>query len=96
MDRGENGVEHALHYLDDYLFFGVTATDQCEQALHRALPTGKRLRVPVSQKKVECPTARLPFLRILLDTDRMEVQLPDNKLQVVPVEVINLRVGKKK
>ena len=30
---GINGVEHVLHYLDDYLFFGVPATQQCEQAL---------------------------------------------------------------
>ena len=53
---GMNGVEHALHYLDVYLFFGVPSTRQCEQAFRTAFATCERLGVLVyHRKKVEGP-----------------------------------------
>ena len=77
---GRNGIERALHYLDDYLFFGKPESQQCAKALNLALSICERLGVPVSSKKVEGPATVLPFLGILLDSNAMEIRLPDDKL----------------
>ena len=54
-----NRVESALHYLDDFLFFGPPGTADCEGALRLALSLCQRLGVPVSEKKLEGPATSL-------------------------------------
>ena len=75
-----NGVASALHYLDDYLFFGPPGTPDCKGALQLALSLCQRLGVPVSEKKFEGPTTTLVFLGIELDTVALELRLPGDKL----------------
>ena len=77
---GHNGIRRAIHYLDDYLFFGSPGSRECADALRLALSLCKRLGVPVSKEKIEGPATVLPFLGILLDTTAMELRLPDDKL----------------
>ena len=75
-----NGVESALHYLDDYLIFGPPGTEDCERALTTTLSLCQRLGVPVSQKKLDGPTTCLVFLGVELDTVALELRLPGDKL----------------
>ena len=74
------GVESALHYLDDFLFFGPPGTADCEGALRLALSICQRLGVPVSKKKLEDPATILVFQGVELDTVSLELRLPGEKL----------------
>ena len=65
---GHNGIRQAIHYLDDYLFFGSPGSQECADALRLALSLCKRVGAPVSKEKIEGPATVLPFLGILLDT----------------------------
>ena len=77
---GANGIRSAMHYLDDYLFFGDRGSKECEEALRLALRLCELLGIPVASHKLEGPAAGLTFLGILLDTVRFEIRLPEDKL----------------
>ncbi len=68
---GHNG---AIHYLDDYLFFGRAG------ALQVALRVCEEVGMPVAVHKTEGPSTALVFLGILIDTVKMEIRLPADKL----------------
>ena len=76
-----HSIQAALHYLDDYIFFGPSGTPECAEALKMALQLCERLGVPVSKLKIEGPATVLSFLGILLDTVALELRLPDDKLR---------------
>ena len=76
-----NGVQSALHYLDDYIFFGHPGSSECEEFLRTALSLCQLLGVPVSVKKLEGPATIIVFLGIELDTVALEMRLPGDKLQ---------------
>ena len=69
-----------IHYLDDFLLVGPADSDHCGSSLMLALELCDQLGVKVSRKKLEGPTTTLSFLGILLDTVKMEVRLPEDKL----------------
>ena len=74
------GIRGAIHYLDDYLLFGDPDTRECEEALRIMLSLCEQLGVPVSMTKIEGPATVLTFLGIVLDTVRLELRLPTEKL----------------
>jgi hypothetical protein len=76
----QRGIRESIHYLDDYLFFGDPCSQECAHALSLALQLCKCLGVPVSAHKLEGPANTLTFLGILLDTLKLEIRLPDDKL----------------
>ena len=77
---GAKGIRSAMHYLNDYLFFGDRGSKECEEALRLALRLCELLGIPVASHKLEGPAAVLTFLGILLDTVRFEIRLPEDKL----------------
>ena len=74
----KHGIEHTLHYLDDFFFMELEKTynGEEEDALHLALRICKDLGVPVAPEKVKDPLPVLEFLRIILDAEKMELRLP--------------------
>ena len=75
-----HGVTPLLHYLDDFLTLGPPQSDACHHNLNTLIHLCHRLGVPLALEKVEGPTTCLPFLGIILDSEHMEVRLPDDKL----------------
>ena len=73
----QHGIEHHLHYLDDYLLLGAPDSKQAAEAL--AL-TFHMLGIPVAYHKTEGPATVLGFLGILMDTHLFELRLPADKL----------------
>ena len=73
-------VENFLHYLDDFLFVGLPASEQCLITLHTAIETWTKLGFPVAPLKVSGPVTALTFLGIELDTVAWELRLPEEKL----------------
>ena len=65
-----------MHYLDDFL--GICLPSSSLVAKHKAiiLDLFQFLNVPVSTEKVEGPSTVLTFFGLELDTDRLEVCLP--------------------
>ena len=73
----KHGILHTLHYLDDFLFL---ERDHCGRILQLALQICEELGVPVAPEKVKGPLPVLEFLGIILDSDKMELRLPVDKL----------------
>ncbi len=74
------GIHHQLHYLDDFLFFGHPGTDEAGAILSTVVKTFHELGVPVATHKTEGPAVCVSFLGILIDSQRMELRLPREKL----------------
>ena len=74
-----SGVQSLVCFLDDYLVIGDTY-EQClrdTNALYRIL---RKLGFGINYKKMEGPCRRLIFLGIILDTEKMTVEMPTGKL----------------
>ena len=74
------GVSYLIHYLDDYLTMGPPASAICQRNLDIFISLCADLGVPLASEKLEGPSTSLSFLGIILDTDRMEIRLPSDKL----------------
>ena len=75
----QNGSNHALHYLDDFLILGQANSRACQDSLTVALSLCNQVGLPVAPDKTEGPTTKLIFLGIELDTQRMQLRLPLDK-----------------
>ena len=75
------GVSFIMHYLDDYLTIGPPNSPICHQNLQLLIEVCGMLGIPLATHKVEGPSTELEFLGIMIDTVRMEVRLPDIKLE---------------
>ena len=77
----DNGGCSSIHYLDDFVFVRPLDTGECGASLQLAEHICKRLGVPLAVEKCEGPAQVLVFLGIILDSVRMELRLPEEKLQ---------------
>ena len=83
----QHGVRTMMHYLDDYLVLGGPDSDECEQVLEVALQGCQQLGELIAAHKTEGPGEVLIFLGIELDTCRMEVRQPGEKLWRLQQEI---------
>ncbi len=74
---GHRGVQRALHYLDDYLFFRRAGSQECTDALQVAVRVCSAVGMPVAMHKCE---GSATSLGILIDMEKMEIRLPADKL----------------
>lgn len=88
------GIEHIMHYLDDFLILAPPGGDQCGRHLAKLLALFDRLRVPVASEKVEGPLTCLKFLGIEIDTQWMCLRLPQDKLADLK-QLVASWIGKK-
>jgi len=72
------GVESIFHYLDDFLL--VSAKERSMREYESVLRVFKELGVELAQDKLAAPSTRLEFLGLILDSDSMMVELPEDKL----------------
>ena len=93
------GVTHQLHYLDDFLLLGPPGSAQCSWALAQTLQGFQEQGVPMAHHKTEGLNCRLTFLGIHIDTVKMELSLPQDKLSCITAMVLqwrNKRVASKR
>ena len=76
----KRGVSYVIHYLDDFLTMGPPPSPICQLNLNTFIGLCSKLGVPLAPDKVEGPSTTLTFLDIILDTQRMEIRLPQEKL----------------
>lgn len=81
------GVSFSIHYLDDFLTVGPSASPTCQKNLEIFKNVCKELGVPLALEKVDGPTTCLTFLGITLDTHKMEIRLPEDKLARTKIQI---------
>ena len=88
-------MSYLIHYLDDFLTMGAANSDECENNLKISVSLCQELGLPLKWQKLEGPAVELVFLSILLDTRRMELRLPPEKLSELKVLIVKW-LGRKK
>ena len=76
----QQGIDHILHYLDDFIVVGPPEASVCQQYVDIMERECTRLGVPLAAHKKEGPTTCLTFLGIEIDTIVGELRLPDEKI----------------
>ena len=79
------GVNRALHYLDDFIFFGRPSLRECQSAFDIGLQTCAELGWEAH--KVEGPSTCLVFLGIEIDSVESQLRLPQDKLGALRMEL---------
>lgn len=74
----QKGVGGLDHYLDD---FSIVGGPECGRDLRVALETCVGVGFPVAEEKTEGPATRITLLGIVMDSDRLELRLPQEKLE---------------
>ena len=84
-------VRTLFHYLDDFLIVAHPASNQCREDMRLLLDVFAHLYVPIAEDKLEGPTTSLLFLGIELDSDRMVLRLPQEKLSELRILLVRWR-----
>ena len=74
------GVKYLIHYLDDFLTAGSPNSKECYENLRQLTQVCQKLGLPLAMEKVEGPVSILVFLGILLNSTKMTMKLPPDKL----------------
>jgi hypothetical protein len=77
----ESGLHDIDHYLDDFLFAGADTTSNCSKLMNTFTEVYSQLGVPIADDKTEGPSTMITFLGLLIDTEKMLIQIPDEKVQ---------------
>jgi len=72
----KEGIQPAIHYLDDFLFFGPPGKPACHKALQKALQICEELVVLVAPEKMEGSVTSITFLGIEIDSQAYQLHLP--------------------
>ena len=75
------GVTYLEHFLDDYITVGAPGSMECDSNLATLISLCTILNLPLAAEKKEGPTTCLAFLGIEVDTERLELRLPAEKLK---------------
>ncbi len=74
------GVSYLAHFLDDFITLGAPETTECSTNLSLLVAICNILNLPLAVEKSEGPCTSITFLGIELDTIKLELHLPENKL----------------
>ena len=76
-----NGVQWCIHYIDNFLTAGRPGSPECSTHLEIIKRICAVLGFPLKWEKMAGPCTLIEFLGILLDTIKMELRLPEEKVQ---------------
>ena len=74
-------VKFTSHILDDFIFFGYPGSNICRLGLHSFLSLAEWINLPVKQSKTVHPTTTAILHGIEVDTVKMELRLPEDKVE---------------
>ena len=77
------GIQHQLHYLDDFRFLSRPGSDEAAHYLSQVLELMNELGVPIAMHKIKGPSTTLTFLGILIDSQLLQLRSPADKLQQI-------------
>jgi hypothetical protein len=76
----ERGVSQIYHYLDDFIILGPPGSEKCRGDLTTLLSWTDWLGFPVAEEKMKGPATRITFLGIEIDSEALQLRLPEGKL----------------
>ena len=79
----QQGVGILLHYLDNFITIGPPDSEECAGNMEKFKKSCSELGVPVTEEKTVGPVTCLTFLGIEVDSEQLELRLPEEKLQRV-------------
>jgi len=79
----QSGITYLYHYVYDYILVAPPQSSLCQSWLDLLLSECAQLGVPIASHKTDGTTTVVTFLGILIDTDRGELRLPQDKLLTV-------------
>ena len=82
-----NDVTWADHYLDDFIMAGAPGFAVCQHNLQIMLRTCEELGLSINPDKLVHPTS-LEFLGIVLDMEKMEMRISEQRLQEVLAKLV--------
>jgi len=77
----KSGKKSIDHYLDDFFFMGAKNTENCSFLMSTFQNVCDELGVPIAANKTMGPTILLSFLGFTIDTVRMMVLIPHDKIR---------------
>lgn len=77
----QRGVNHLFHYLDDFITVGPKKSSICHSNLSVIIRTCVNTGTPVEEGKTEGPSSTIKFLGMELDSEALEIRLPEEKLK---------------
>ena len=80
-------VNHVSHILDDFITFGPPDSTECQLSLHKFLSLAERLNLPIKHSKTVFPTTSVVLHGILVDTVKLHISLPSDKVIAARVQV---------
>lgn len=80
-------------YLDDLLIISPRSSDPDAQ-FHTTIDVIRSVGLPVAWDKVATPTRCIRFLGIIIDLDRREIRIPQDKIQKF-LDLLNVVMGRK-
>ncbi|XP_021350001.1 uncharacterized protein LOC110448201 isoform X1 [Mizuhopecten yessoensis] len=81
--KSAGGLDHKAdldHYLDDFFFAGRADSSACLELMHNFTHVCSEIGVPIAEEKTVLPTPVLIFLGLEIDTNKMEIRIPQDKL----------------
>ncbi len=76
----QHGVSFIWHYLDDFLVAGRCSSAECFDNISTVRRLCEILGIPLAEEKSVGPSTALAILGIEVDTDRLVLRLPPEKL----------------
>jgi hypothetical protein len=73
-------VPHCSHILDDFILFGPPDSDTCARSLKKFFILADDLNIPIKHSKTVYPSTTVELHGVEVDTSRMEMRLPQDKL----------------
>ena len=83
-------VSHMSHILDDFMFFGSPNSNQCRVGLNSFLQLCQSINIDVKKEKTVFPCTQVELHGLLVDTIKMEISLPQDKLDKARQQVRDL------
>ena len=83
------------HILDDFIFFGHPGTTECQKNLNHFLSLADHLNLPIKHSKTVLPCTVIQLHGIEVDTLKMQMRLPEDKLQDIKQKLKVLTYRKK-
>ena len=87
-------IIHSTNYLDDYFLAGPADSQVCHTNLHKAISVFAKLGIPLAPEKVVSPCKVLTYLGIIIDTNKMELRLPEEKLSEITALLHSFKMKK--
>ena len=88
-------IVNSTNYLDDYFLAGPARRKTCSEHLDCAMNVFSKLGIPLAPEKVIGPTETITYLGIVIDTNQMELRLPEDKIKDLNVLLETYKANKK-